>query len=131
MRVRLCTLRLPNPGRFLALSSSSNLSLTPSSWAGAHQIRWLPFIALSLIGIILGEEITVSHPRLPHGQRDRPGQACSHGGVERGSRGASYDLGGIFGEVGLLCRVKKLFETSHLHRFTPETVGPEAAMPPG
>lgn len=56
------TLRLRNPGRFLALSSSSNLSLRLSSWADAHQISWLPFIALSLIGIILGEEIAVSHP---------------------------------------------------------------------
>lgn len=62
VRVRLGTLRLRNPGRFLALSSSSNLSLRLSSWADAHQISWLPFIALSLIGIILGEEIAVSHP---------------------------------------------------------------------
>lgn len=62
VRVRLGTLRLRNPGRFLALSSSSNLSLILSSWTDAHQISWLPFIALSLIGIILGEEIAVSHP---------------------------------------------------------------------
>lgn len=56
------TVRLGNPGRFLALSISSNLSLTLSSWAAAHQISWLPFIALSLIGIILGEEISPVTP---------------------------------------------------------------------
>lgn len=52
-------------------------SLLLSSWVGAHQISWLPFIALSLIAIILGEEIAVSHPRLTHSQRDR---SHPHGG---------------------------------------------------
>ena len=39
------------------------------SWAGAHQISRLPFITLSLIGIILGEEIAVSHPHLSQSQK--------------------------------------------------------------
>lgn len=92
--MRLCTLWLSNPGRFLAVSSSSSsLSFTVSSWAAAHQISWLPFIALSLIGITLGEEITVSHPP-PPSQPEGPADphAPMGGGVGRGT----------FGDVGLL-----------------------------
>lgn len=70
-RVHWYTLWLCNCGGSPAGSCSTSLSLIPSSWAGAHQISWLPFIALSLIGIILGEEIAVSHPHLTHSQRDR------------------------------------------------------------
>jgi hypothetical protein len=71
VRVRLCAPCLRYPGGFSAESCRSNLSLILSSWAAAHQISWLPFIALSPIGIILGEEIAVSHPHIAHSQRDR------------------------------------------------------------
>lgn len=65
--VLLCTPRLCNCGGSLAGSCSTNLSFILSSWAGAHQIAGLPFITLSLIGIILGEEIRCQSPP-PHSQ---------------------------------------------------------------
>lgn len=68
---------LCNCGRPSSWELQEDPSLILSSWAGAHQISWLPFIALSLIGIILGEEITASHPRLTHSQRD---PSHPHGG---------------------------------------------------
>lgn len=71
VRVHLCTVWLCNCGRSLAGSCSRSLSLILSSWAGAHQISWLPFIALFLIGITPSEEIAVSHPHLIHSQRDQ------------------------------------------------------------
>ena len=65
----LCTLRLCNCAGSLAGSCSRNLPFILSRWAGAHQIAGLPFITLSLIGIILSEEIAVSHPHLTHNQK--------------------------------------------------------------
>lgn len=71
----LCTVCVTVAGPLAGLQRGPSLLL--SGWVGAHQISWLSFIALSLIGIILGEEIAVSHPRLTHSQRDR---SHPHGG---------------------------------------------------
>lgn len=95
-------------GRSVSGSCSRSLSLIPSSWAGAHQISWLPFIALFLIGIILGEEIAVSHPHLTHSQKDRLthtppcGARVPRGWRSLGRQGTSSVLG-RGGERGGLC----------------------------
>lgn len=90
-RAHLCMVLLGNCGGSLSGSCSRSLSLILSSWAGAHQISWLPFIALFLIEIILGEEIAVSHPHLTRSLRNRLIYTHTHPmGVGRGCQEAGH-----------------------------------------
>lgn len=56
----------------LWLLRGSTLSLRLPSWAGADQIVRLPFIALSLIGITLCEEIAPPRHSQPEGSAGSP-----------------------------------------------------------